>query len=69
VLTAGGPGWHPHLQIGAYEDSIINLELLARQHVHVLLWIIVFITARYLVSVLARRSVARPERRLTWPRS
>ena len=36
VLTAGGPGVATRtLQIGAFEDSIINLELLPRQHLHV----------------------------------
>ena len=36
VLTAGGPGDATRtLQIGAYEDSIINLQVLAGQHVHV----------------------------------
>lgn len=55
VLTAGGPGVTTRtLQIGAFEDSIINLDYSRGSTYMLLLWIIVFITARYLVSVLGK---------------
>ena len=55
VLTAGGPGDSTRtLQIGAYEDSIINLNYSIGSTYMFLLWVIVFITARYLVSVLGK---------------
>jgi multiple sugar transport system permease protein len=55
VLTAGGPGDTTRtLQIGAYEDSIINLNYSAGSTYMFLLWALVFLTARYLVSVLGR---------------
>jgi multiple sugar transport system permease protein len=55
VLTAGGPGDTTRtLQIGAYEDSIINLKYSAGSTYMLLLWALVFVTARYLVSVLGK---------------
>jgi multiple sugar transport system permease protein len=55
VLTSGGPGVATRtLQIGAFEDSIINLDYSRGSTYMLLLWIIVFITARYLVSVLGK---------------
>ena len=55
VLTAGGPGDATRtLQIGAYEDSIINLNYSAGSTYMFLLWALVFLTARYLVSVLGK---------------
>jgi multiple sugar transport system permease protein len=55
VLTAGGPGVATRtLQICAFEDSIINLDYSRGSTYMLLLWIIVFITARYLVSVLGK---------------
>jgi multiple sugar transport system permease protein len=55
VLTQGGPGTTTRtLQIGAYEDSIINLNYSAGSTYMFLLWAIVFLTARYLVSVLGK---------------
>lgn len=55
VLTAGGPGVATRtLQIGAFEDSIINLNYSRGSTYMLLLWVIVFITARYLVSVLGK---------------
>ena len=55
VLTAGGPGDTTRtLQIGAYEDSIINLNYSAGSTYMFLLWALVFLTARYLVSVLGK---------------
>jgi multiple sugar transport system permease protein len=55
VLTAGGPGNETRtLQIGAYQDSIINLNYSRGSSYMFLLWIIVFATARYLVSVLGK---------------
>ncbi|PQD99073.1 transporter [Mycolicibacterium parafortuitum] len=55
VLTAGGPGVATRtLQIGAFEDSIINLDYSRGSTYMLLLWVIVFITARYLVSVLGK---------------
>ena len=55
VLTAGGPGDTTRsLQVGAYEDSIINLNYSRGSTYMFLLWVIVFATARYLVSVLGK---------------
>lgn len=55
VLTAGGPGIATRtLQIGAFEDSIINLDYSRGSTYMFLLWVIVFITARLLVSVLGK---------------
>jgi multiple sugar transport system permease protein len=55
VLTAGGPGTATRtLQIGAYEDSIINLNYSLGSTYMLLLWALVFLTARYLVSVLGK---------------
>ncbi|OLT37099.1 ABC transporter permease [Rhodococcus sp. CUA-806] len=55
VLTAGGPGVATRsLQIGAFEDSIINLDYSRGSTYMFLLWVLVFITARFLVSVLGK---------------
>lgn len=55
VLTAGGPGDTTRtLQVGAFEDSITNLNYSGGSTYMFLLWIIVFAAARYLVSVLAK---------------
>jgi multiple sugar transport system permease protein len=55
VLTAGGPGDNTRtLQIGAYQNSIINLQYSQGSTYMFLLWVIVFLTARYLVSVLGK---------------
>ncbi|RDI42017.1 carbohydrate ABC transporter permease [Nocardia mexicana] len=55
VLTAGGPGVSTRtLQIGAFEDSIINLDYSRGSTYMFLLWAIVFITARLLVGVLGK---------------
>lgn len=55
VLTAGGPGLATRtLQIGAYEDSIIFQNFSRGSTYMFLLWIIVFITAKYLVGVLGK---------------
>ncbi len=55
VLTAGGPGLATRtLQIGAYEDSIIFQNYSRGSTYMFLLWAIVFITARWLVSVLGK---------------
>lgn len=55
VLTAGGPGLATRtLQIGAYEDSITFQNFSRGSTYMLLLWILVFITARYLVSVLGK---------------
>jgi multiple sugar transport system permease protein len=55
VLTAGGPGDATRtLQIGAYQNSIINLQYSQGSTYMFLLWAIVFLTARYLVSVLGK---------------
>jgi multiple sugar transport system permease protein len=40
--------------VGAYEDSIINLNYSRGSTYMFLLWVIVFATARYLVSVLGK---------------
>ena len=55
VLTAGGPGLATRtLQIGAYEDSITFQNFSRGSTYMFLLWVLVFITARYLVSVLGK---------------
>ncbi|MFJ9556857.1 carbohydrate ABC transporter permease [Nocardiopsis sp. NPDC101807] len=55
VLTAGGPGGATRtLQIGAFQNSITNLNFSLGSTYMLLLWVIVFVTARYLVSVLGR---------------
>ncbi|MBE2999954.1 sugar ABC transporter permease [Nocardiopsis sp. HNM0947] len=55
VLTAGGPGGATRtLQIGAYQNSMTNLNFSLGSTYMFLLWIIVFITARYLVGVLGK---------------
>ncbi|NAZ83554.1 ABC transporter permease subunit [Kineococcus sp. R8] len=55
VLTQGGPGvTTTTLQISAFQDSITNLNYSRGSTYMFLLWIIVFITARYLVGVLGK---------------
>ena len=55
VLTAGGPGDTTRsLQVGAYQNSIIQLQYSQGSTYMFLLWVIVFLTARYLVSVLGK---------------
>jgi multiple sugar transport system permease protein len=55
VLTAGGPGDATRtLQISAYQNSIINFNYSVGSTYMFLLWAIVFLTARYLVSVLGK---------------
>src|SRR5690606_3686218 len=55
VLTAGGPGDATRtLQIGAYQNSIIQLQYSRGSTYMFLHWVIVFLTARYLVSVLGK---------------
>lgn len=55
VLTKGGPGAATRtLQVGAYTDSIINFNYSRGSTYMFLLWIIVFITAKYLVGVLGK---------------
>jgi multiple sugar transport system permease protein len=55
VLTSGGPGDATRtLQIGAYQNSIVNLNYSQGSTYMFLLWVIVFVTARYLVSVLGK---------------
>ncbi|MBE7372752.1 carbohydrate ABC transporter permease [Dermacoccus barathri] len=55
VLTAGGPGLATRtLQIGAYEDSITFQNFSRGSTYMFILWILVFITAKYLVSVLGK---------------
>ena len=55
VLTTGGPGDTTRtLQIGAYQNSITNLQYSQGSTYMFLLWVIVFLTARYLVSVLGK---------------
>lgn len=55
VLTAGGPGGATRtLQVGAYQNSMTNLNFSLGSTYMFLLWIIVFITARYLVGVLGK---------------
>jgi multiple sugar transport system permease protein len=55
VLTAGGPGDATQtLQISAYQNSIINFNYSLGSTYMFLLWALVFLTARYLVSVLGK---------------
>ena len=55
VMTAGGPGVATRtLQIGAYIDSIINFNYSRGSTYMFLLWIIVYIAAKYLVTVLGK---------------
>jgi multiple sugar transport system permease protein len=55
VLTAGGPGIATQtLQINAFQDSIIRLDYSRGATYMFVLWILVFIIARYLVSVLGK---------------
>ncbi|WP_232662292.1 carbohydrate ABC transporter permease [Pseudonocardia sp. TRM90224] len=55
VLTAGGPGDATRtLQIGAYQNSIITFKYSIGSTYMFLLWVIVFLTARYLVGVLGK---------------
>ncbi|WP_432545359.1 carbohydrate ABC transporter permease [Kineococcus sp. SYSU DK004] len=55
VLTAGGPGVATTtLQVAAFQSSITNLNYSRGSVYMFLLWVIVFITARYLVSVLGK---------------
>ncbi|MBO0848666.1 MAG: sugar ABC transporter permease, partial [Pseudonocardia sp.] len=55
VLTAGGPGDATRtLQINAYQNSIINFNYSVGSTYMFLLWALVFLTARYLVSVLGK---------------
>jgi multiple sugar transport system permease protein len=55
VLTAGGPGDATRtLQISAYQNSIVNFNYSVGSTYMFLLWAIVFVTARYLVSVLGK---------------
>ena len=55
VLTAGGPGIATQtLQINAFQDSIIRLDYSRGATYMFVLWILVFIVARYLVGLLGR---------------
>jgi len=55
VLTAGGPGSVTRsLQIGAFEDSIINFNYSRGSTYMFILWAIVYVAANYLVKVLGR---------------
>lgn len=55
VLTKGGPGDATRtLQVGAYQDSIVNFNYSRGSTYMFLLWIIVFVTAKYLVGVLGK---------------
>ncbi|WP_198348067.1 carbohydrate ABC transporter permease [Plantactinospora sp. KBS50] len=55
VLTAGGPGTATRsLQVGAYEDSIINFNYSRGSTYMFILWAIVYLAASYLVKVLGR---------------
>ncbi len=55
VLTAGGPGFATRtLQIGAFEDAITFQNFSRGSTYMFLLWVLVFITAKYLVSVLGK---------------
>ena len=55
VLTKGGPGDATRtLQVGAYQDSIINFNYSRGSTYMFLLWVIVFVTAKYLVGVLGK---------------
>jgi multiple sugar transport system permease protein len=55
VLTSGGPGTSTTtLQINAYQDSFINFNYSQGDTYMFLLWVIVFIIVRYLVSLLGK---------------
>jgi multiple sugar transport system permease protein len=55
VLTAGGPGTSTTtLQVAAFQNSIVYSNYSVGATYMFLLWVIVFITARYLVSVLGK---------------
>lgn len=55
VLTAGGPGnLTTTLQVNAYQDSITHFNYSRGSTYMFLLWILVFVTARLLVSVLGK---------------
>ncbi len=55
VLTTGGPGTvTTTLQINAFEDSITHFNYSRGSTYMFLLWIIVFIVARFLVSLLSK---------------
>jgi multiple sugar transport system permease protein len=55
VLTAGGPGTTTTtIQIAAFQNSIVYSNYSLGATYMFLLWVIVFITARYLVSVLGK---------------
>lgn len=55
ALTAGGPGTvTTTLQINAFEDSIIHFDYSRGSTYMFLLWVLVFIAARFLVGVLAK---------------
>lgn len=55
VLTAGGPGTTTTtLQINAFEDSIQNLDYSRGATYMFVLWILVFVIARILVSLLGK---------------
>lgn len=55
VLTAGGPGnATTTLQVNAYQDSIIHFNYSRGSTYMFLLWVIVFVTARFLVGVLGK---------------
>jgi multiple sugar transport system permease protein len=55
VLTAGGPGSATRsLQVGAFEDSIINFNYSRGSTYMFILWALVYVAANYLVKVLGR---------------
>jgi multiple sugar transport system permease protein len=55
VLTAGGPGTSTTtIQIAAFQNSIVYSNYSSGATYMFLLWVIVFITARYLVGVLGK---------------
>jgi len=55
ALTAGGPGTATTtLQINAFEDSIIHFDYSRGSTYMFLLWVLVFVAARFLVGMLAK---------------
>lgn len=55
VLTAGGPGSATRsLQVGAFEDSIINFNYSRGSTYMFILWALVYVAANYLVKALGR---------------
>lgn len=55
VMTSGGPGSATQsLQVGAFEDSIINFNYSHGSTYMFMLWAIVYVAAFYLVKVLGR---------------